>query len=256
MRYPALVLFISLIFFSCSTQKEEKVTDTPPDYDMRTFRLESEGGCANDSSSCASYEITYPVFFSLPNSVVDSISQEINLAMDMGNPGSTVRTFDSMGGEFIKDYEQYHAEFADSPMGWYFDGEVEVDSFSNSLICMIASTSYYTGGAHGGYSTYFINIDPSTGKKISLKDKFKPGFQEPLRQIAENLFNEAYASADSTSDDGFIFEFPDGMFTLNSNYGFTRDGLKYIYNIYEIAPYAAGSQEIIIPYQAIRDWLK
>lgn len=256
MRYSILALVASLLFFSCSTQKEEKVTDERPDYEMRTFRLESTGGCENDSSSCASYEITYPAFFSLPKSVVDSISEEINLSMDMGNPESVVRSFESMGGEFIKDYEQYHAEFADSPMGWYFDGEVEVDSFSNSLICMVASTSYYTGGAHGGYSTYFINIDPSTGKKITLRDKFKPGFEETLRQIAETLFHETYASADSISDDGFMFEFPDGMFTLNNNYGFTRDGLKFIYNIYEIAPYAAGSQEIIIPYRDIRDLLK
>lgn len=256
MRDCVLAVFISSIFFSCSTQKEEKVTDKLPDYEMRAFRLESAGGCANDSSSCASYEITYPAFASLPKSVVDSISEEINLSMDMGNPESIVRSFESMGREFIKDYEQYHAEFADSPMGWYFDGEVEVDSFSNSLICMIASTSYYTGGAHGGYSTYFINIDPSTGKKITLKDKLKPGFEEALRQVAENLFNETYAPADSTSEDEFIFEFPEGMFTLNNNYGFTRDGLKFIYNIYEIAPYAAGSQEIVIPYRHIRDWLK
>jgi hypothetical protein len=240
---------------SCSTQKEEKIGVEHQSYEMRTFRVESTGGCANDSSACASYEVTYPVFAGLSQPVLDSITRKMYIALDPGNPGSSSRSFDSMGAEFIKDYEEFHADFSDSPMGWYFDGEVEVDSISSTLICLIASNSYYTGGAHGGYGTYFINVDPSDGTKVALDDRFRPGFEEPLRQIGERLFNEAHMSDDSISSEGFSYEFPDG-FALNDNYGFTREGLRFVYNIYEIAPYAAGSQEIVIPYERIETLLK
>jgi hypothetical protein len=240
---------------ACSTQKEEKVVVEYPAYEMRTFRVESEGGCANDSSACASYEVTYPVFAHLSQAVLDSITKKMHIALDPGNPGSSSRSFDSMGAEFVKDYEQFHADFSDSPIGWFFDGEVEVDSMSSTLICLVASSSYYTGGAHGGYSTYFINIDPSDGTKITLKDRFKEGFEGPLRQVGERLFNEANMPDDSIASEGFSYEFSDG-FALNDNYGFTREGLRFVYNIYEIAPYAAGSQEIVIPYERIKTLLK
>jgi hypothetical protein len=51
------------------------------------------------------------------------------------------------------------------------------------------------------------------------------------------------------------FEFPRNKFKLNDNYGFTRDGIVFVFNSYEIASYAEGPTEIIIPYKKIRDWL-
>ena len=256
-RFLVSCFVTAFVVCSCSSPKEEKVVaEEFPSYEMRTFRLESEGGCANDSSACASYEITYPVFSSLPKPGIDSISTEMNVSMDMGDPESNAHSFESMGGEFIGDFEQYHAEFSESPMGWYFDGEIEVDSLSNSLLCLMASTSYFTGGAHGGYGTYFININPENGKRITLQDRLKPGFEEPLRQIGEKVFTEAYEPTDSISNEDLGFEFPEGMFTLNENYGFTKEGLKFVYNIYEIAPYAAGAQEIVIPYHDLKALLK
>jgi hypothetical protein len=42
---------------------------------------------------------------------------------------------------------------------------------------------------------------------------------------------------------------------MNDNYGFTTQGIVFVFNSYEIASYAEGPTEILIPYEKIRDWL-
>jgi hypothetical protein len=254
-KYSFPVIILLSFFSSCTTKiKEEKASVDLPLYEMKTFRVESEGGCESDSRTCAFYSVTYPHFSNLSQATSETLHKKINEVMQIGDPETTSLPFDSAGVKFIHDYEKFTAEFPEPSMGWSFDGEVKVDSLSNSLISMVATTQYYTGGAHGGYGNYFINIDPATGKVLTLDDILKPGYKEPLNQIGETMFNEEYLSNDSIPEN--TFEFPDGKFKLNDNYGVLKDGIHFFYNIYEIAPYSAGTQEIIIPYNRIKDWMK
>jgi len=56
------------------------------------------------------------------------------------------------------------------------------------------------------------------------------------------------------SEAGFYFE--NDVFKLTANFAITKEGLKFLYNPYEIAPYALGQQEIIIPYAALGELIK
>lgn len=247
---------ISLMtMYACSTQtSENKVESDLPSFEMKTFRVESKGGCEEEMTSCAYYSVTYPEFNGLSALALQALHERISEVMQIGDPATTSLSFDSAGTKFIRDYERFSGEFPESAMGWNFQGEIKVDSISNTLISMVATTQYFTGGAHGGRGTYFINIDPVTGKKITLDDILKTGYKEPLRQIGETQFNGKYVQSDSTAVSDFQFE--DDKFQLNDNYGILKDGIKFFYNIYEIAPYAAGTQEISIPYQDIKAWMK
>ena len=42
----------------------------------------------------------------------------------------------------------------------------------------------------------------------------------------------------------------------SKNFLLSPDGIKFYYNAYEIAPYAAGPTEITIPYESLKDILK
>ena len=42
-------------------------------------------------------------------------------------------------------------------------------------------------------------------------------------------------------------------YMLPENFGITKEGLYFLYNPYEAAPYAAGSTEYIIPFEALKN---
>jgi hypothetical protein len=223
---------------------------------MKTFRVESSGGCTDDTSFCASYTIEYPAFHGLSSEANDSLQKKMSAAVDTGNPLADSLSFEAAGKRFVKDFDEAKKEFPESAMGWYYNARVEVTILSDTLLSLSARNESFTGGAHGGYGTYFININPVTGASLTLRDFLKAGYEEDLRKIAEQEFRKSLEMSDTTSWAEQGFEFPDDKFQLNSNYGFTSQGILFVFNIYEIGPYVLGAQEFLIPYNKIKSWLK
>ena len=77
-----------------------------------------------------------------------------------------------------------------------------------------------------------------------------------MATIGEQIFRQVKEIPDTASLNENYFEFADDTFQLNKNYGFRKEGIVFYYNNYEIAPYAAGPSEVLIPYERIREWLK
>jgi hypothetical protein len=133
---------------------------------------------------------------------------------------------------------------------------VNVEVLTDSLLSLSVNDEYYTGGAHGGAGVYFINIDPRTGEEFTLDNFFKPGYSQALTNLGNKVFRQTRQLADTSSLSENYFEFPEDRFQLNENYGFKEEGVVFFYNSYEIAPYAAGPTEIIIPYKDLKEWIK
>jgi hypothetical protein len=76
-----------------------------------------------------------------------------------------------------------------------------------------------------------------------------------LRAVAENIFrkNEQLAPNASLSEGYF---FADGVFSLAETFTVTKDGIKFLYNPYEIKAYAAGTTELTVPFSKIKDIMK
>lgn len=119
----------------------------------------------------------------------------------------------------------------------------------------------YEGGAHGQYIIYGVNFDAVTGKLLAIADivQDKAAFQEicvqeMLRQCEDLkaqgvLFDEEILSAEG------LQEILEGKME-GSEWYFTESGIRFISNIYEIAPYAAGNIDFDIPYEMIEEQLK
>jgi hypothetical protein len=253
MRRLSLVIILACFVVACN-KKEERKNDLQ--YETKTFRVESEGGCKSDTTRCASYEVVYPSFQGLSKTVSDTLYNRMVESIDTGNPEIESHTFEEAGKLFIDDFNQAQKEFPDNTMGWYFKATVKVNLLADTLVSLESTAEFFTGGAHGGYGTYFINARPSSGQPVLLKDVFRPGFEEELRSMAEKEFRKKLNLTDSSSLAEEGFEFPGDEFALNDNYGFTNKGITFVFNIYEIAPYVLGAQEILIPYEEIRELLK
>jgi hypothetical protein len=104
----------------------------------------------------------------------------------------------------------------------------------------------YTGGAHGFPLSSFMVISLADGSTIRLEDLFIEGYQDFLSNaITEQVrMDNGLAAGTSLKDAGF---FADSLF-VTQNFYLTKDGIGFIYNRYEVAPYAMGSPEVFIPF--------
>lgn len=244
----------SMLLLCC--KKGEETAAPAITYELANFRIESEGGCRADTARCASYEVSYPVFKGLDSAVVLELKRQIDASVSMGNPEAQGETMQAIGKKFVSDFDDFSKEMPDYGMGWYYEAGVNVEVLTDTLLSLSVTEEYFTGGAHGGHGTYYININPRTGKEFTLDNFFKPDYEEQLRQMGDRLFRREHEIADTASLQENMFEFPNDRFELNQNYGFTKDGLVFYYNSYEIAAYAAGPSEVLISYDSLKPLMR
>lgn len=243
------------MMFSCAVRETQTA---PPhiQFAMKTFRLASKS-CDSDSVKCAFYEVKYPEFTGLDSAVAKRILHKIQASVSMGNPEAENWPMDKVAKNFISGYEDFVKENPDAAsMNWYYTSEVNVETLTDSLISLSVNEEDFTGGAHGGNGRFFINVNPKTGKEFTLDNLLKPGYQKALTSLGEKAFRQARNLADTAAFADNGFEFPDEQFQLNTNYGFTPRGIEFVFNNYEVAPYALGRTEFVIPYDALKEWLK
>jgi hypothetical protein len=249
-----VVVFLFLLCCACDKKTEEKKAQV--NYVIEEFRAESAGGCKSDTIACAYYEVNYPAFTGLDAAVESILKQRLDAAVSMGNPEAEGQTMKQIGEGFIKDFEDFMNDIPGVSAGWHYTAEVKVEMLLDTLLSLSIQEEYYTGGAHGGYGTYFINLNPSTGAEFTLDNFLKSGYNEPLTNLGEEVFRRVRDLRDTTSLNENDFEFPDDKFQLNKNYGFRKEGIVFFYNSYEIAAYAAGPTEVLIPYEKLVEWIK
>jgi len=254
MKHVVWTILLTAFLFSCSRESEKK--ETPVSFEVKTFRVESKGGCKADTLQCAYFEVTYPVFSGLDTGVVKMIQQKQDAAVSLGNPESQGQSMQEIGEIFINDYDDFKSEIPESFGGWHYTAKVNVEVLTDSLLSMSVNDEYYTGGAHGGSGVYFINMNPRTGAEFTLDNFLKPDYHEVMTSLGNKIFRKSRELADTVSLSENYFEFPEDKFELNKNYGFKKEGIVFYYNSYEIAPYAAGPTEVLIPYDDLKDWIK
>ena len=155
---------------------------------------------------------------------------------------------------FNEESEMY--EDLDYTMNWYEYYEARIVLNSNYILSFERYMDSYTGGAHGSHIYDLINFDLRTGDTIFLDDIFIDEYETRLNSIAEGIFrkdNDIGADED-LSDIGY-WGMDDG-FHVNKNFLLTMDGIRFVFNEYEIAPYAAGTIELFIPYEKIKHLIK
>jgi hypothetical protein len=250
--------FFYIVLFVCLGQacavREEASSTSSVRYKTQDF--EKNSGCSA-GTACASYEVSYPIFLNIDSSAAQALKARIDAAVSMGNPESEGWTMDQIASDFIEGFKAFQTQMADSTAAdWYYKAHVEVETFRDSLISLSVNDEWYTGGAHGGGGTYFINFNPLTKKTFTIDQLLKPGYEEFLRAEGEKAFRSIRALPDTASLADQGFQFPDDRFQLNGNYGFITEGIAFVYNNYEVGPYASGPTQIIIPYEKLKDWLR
>lgn len=113
--------------------------------------------------------------------------------------------------------------------------------------------SYYQGAAHPNTVSDVVNYDLKNGKPLKLADLFKPGAKY-LQAIAD------YCIADlkkQGKDKGLLDEeIQNGAAPNAKNYRswtIAKKGLGIYFDAYQVGPYAAGPQYVLVPYSSLKD---
>lgn len=113
----------------------------------------------------------------------------------------------------------------------------------------------YTGGAHGMHGLSYLNFDPQNGHLLTLEELFKPGFEKPLDDLLlEQLMKDTHSnSLDELNAKAYLQwtdMYPSGNFIRRP------EGITFVYNAYEIAPYSMGIIEITLSDEQMKNLLK
>lgn len=116
--------------------------------------------------------------------------------------------------------------------------------------------SYYQGAAHPNSYSHVVNFDLKNGKAIKLADLFKPGAKY-LQAIS------AFCIADlkkQSSEKGLLEDqIQEGAGPNAKNFQswtISKQGLGITFDSYQVGPYAAGPQFVLVPYSALKDLIK
>ena len=113
--------------------------------------------------------------------------------------------------------------------------------------------SYFQGAAHPNSYADVLNFDLKNGRQLKLSDLFKPG-AKLLQAIATYCIADLKKQA---KDKGLLDEeIEKGAAASADNYAswtITKRGLGIYFDPYQVGPYAAGPQFVLVPYSAVKD---
>lgn len=155
---------------------------------------------------------------------------------------------------FSTDYQQLKEDVG--VMGGCWEIEIKSDTVCScpNFLTVGLETYTYTGGAHPNTYTTLLSFDRRTGKAMCLTDLVAD--TTALLPLVEQAFRkqQGVKAQESLEDEGYFLQ--DGRFFLPENVAVGRDGLIFYYNPYEIAAYALGPIEVIVPYSELTPILK
>lgn len=253
--------------WSCQSGKDSgSATELAPiTVDSLTFKQQSPPYITKEGDTLISkIDIVYPKLSGGNDSVIAKINAYMaNLPLQglegitnpEGNPTSgTPKNIDNAAKAFFKSVTDAQKEMPDVPTIVYtYDAMGDTILISPSIISLYYNESTYTGGAHGNYNTFFFNFDATNGKLLETQEFIKDTLA--LNKLAEVKFITEETAIGKENGIEFKMEdyfFPGGKFVLPQNIALTKEGLRLLYNPYEVASYARGMIIIDIPWQELK----
>jgi hypothetical protein len=132
-------------------------------------------------------------------------------------------------------------------LNWTYDEQFEGKTLPPRLLVIARNRANYTGGAHGNYDKRYFVFDQELGMRIFLADLVRDDAMPALQDLVNRELRTAkkLGPRDSLKKALFLVDKAD----LTENYFLSSQGLGFHWDPYEIAPYAEGSVEVLVPYK-------
>ena len=153
----------------------------------------------------------------------------------------------------LADYEAYFFQTAQARDRSEFVAEVR-GTYRNLITVELRSEQFVTGAPHGVAATQFLNWQRDRERVLAMNEALVPGQQDAFMAAAQRAHARWKTTQADYQRDPATFDrmWP---FQQTDNFALTRDGMILKYDAYEIAPYASGQPELLLPYGELTEVL-
>ncbi len=268
------ILLSALLLSGCKFNNKNSTTEYQPETaDTITYTEyyldTTDAACKTKYKFCPSAKISYPIICT-PDTLINNYLQKEIMQSLLLKPEAS---YYSSIGDMINSYFQesntikQEGDYDNESSAWAWEKDIKIIHKKGRYLTMGYHEYSYMGGAHPNYITYYKTYDFIQHKIIRAEDVFIDLKTPALLSIGEKYFrvqNELKPNEKFTESGFFIFgdgqDFENtkeyGKFRFNANFAFTKDGIEFLYNSYEIGPYAIGVNSVTIPYSELRPYLK
>ena len=171
------------------------------------------------------------------------------VAVSASYPQFTGGSFAKLNLDLKNVAQQYQRSFAQSKPyrgeEYSLEAGYVIHRADDSVVAIEFVAETFTGGAHPNHNTDTFNYSMKTGKLMRLADLFKPkaDYLPRLARLAREQLGEN-------------LQFEEGLEPVSKNFSdflLTTKGLLLYFDEYQVAPYAAGRQEALIPFAELQD---
>ncbi|RVU03069.1 DUF3298 domain-containing protein [Mucilaginibacter limnophilus] len=257
MKYTFLVLLIAFaLFSSCEwgvpAKKDSGIFTDTLIYQYKTIEERDTNCGKGKDSACTHAVIQYPEFGE-QQKLNDSIEKKLLIMFAMDDKADS--SLQAYARNILVKFRDFKKDFPEAKMYFELESHAKVLHQDSGIVAIEVSGYTFQGGAHGASYTGFINWDTKANKEFKLSDILIDNYKDSLTRVAEKIFRKQEMLSDTASLARDYF-FTNDKFALNDNFMITPIGLKFLYNQYEIKPYAAGQTELLIPYAQIKPLIR
>ncbi len=167
------------------------------------------------------------------------------------------REIDRFVSKQIGDFREFVAEESKSAAQGLRTTEIpnslevghSITSSSDKHISILFTYFSYTGGAHPNTNTASLNYDLEKGEEIPLGSLFKQG-SDYLKVISDYCITEL--SKLKVGDADWIRRGAGPKAENFKSWNITPQGLMITFDAYQVASYAEGPQEVVIPFSVLK----
>lgn len=246
---------------------------------VKSVKVEEQAHLQDDTTSPAC-KITIDYSYLAESGTTDTIAQRINRSVQANTLGREYTRMapevavDSFKNAYIANYRRDVNEFYQEDIKngtpknelptWYNYEYGLTTRFSDGregILNFIAETFEYTGGAHPNSWNLWMNFEKKTGKLLTLKDVFMTGSEKPMSgmllkelitEMAARLEDNSITSLEGLQNAGILNS---TNIYVPDNFLLKKDEVSFLYNKYDIAPYAIGVITLSLPYTSVEKYM-
>lgn len=243
------------LLFACTGCKEKPVDKS--DLVWGTVSFCSEQPIAPGDSLCYHLEFHLDTL-QAPDSLSAGLARVIcdsilGQSLRPNVAGAMEAAADSIEGAWRQDLAEMYSPDVEYKDMFQFNYTMEgkaVENGRTDILSYRMQLETYLGGAHGSYCINYYNFDLQSGRLLSVRDIVPAnGEKQVLKAMEEQLCKDwdAVSLTDLQEKTGITLL---GDLYVTDNFLLGKDSVTFLFNQYEIAPYAAGLIGVTIPLPA------